>query len=199
MQSSKQVELEASLFDQVWSSSDLNPDTINRELNQLFTYNENESTKSNFTDLFFDLNEKHLSSSQSGLPGSLSGGASFGGVGVNFGYSLKDELAKTTKTSFTLNEIKRMLEKRGVKSEWNGLKLIAKSFEVYNLVDIAQSLQTAIISMQRIADKKNGAMVRTVNTRASRANLYSNLEIVINQLTDRVENLTRLNESNKKF
>ncbi|CAF3608911.1 unnamed protein product [Rotaria sp. Silwood2] len=52
MSRAQQTQLSASLFNQVWSSSDLNPDLLTHELSKLFTYNEAETIRNNDTNTF---------------------------------------------------------------------------------------------------------------------------------------------------
>jgi microcystin-dependent protein len=179
LQQSAAVKLDAKLFDQTWSSSDLNSDVITQEINNLFVYNEAESAKLNFTNLFFDLDKEYATSHSSGSSsqgsGSVSilnglfGGSGGGGGSSNSANSLFDKLAQTTQDTFTTVEIQRLLDEHSVEAEWNGNKLIPKSFEVYKLTDLTDNLQVAVISKQLIADKKNGAIIRTINVADRRA------------------------------
>jgi hypothetical protein len=67
------------------------------------------------------------------------------------------------KNIYSENEIKNLLREKGVEIEWNGNKFIIKSFYVYKLTDIIDHLNNGILSKQIVADKKNGAIIRTIN------------------------------------
>ena len=72
MSSSTQAILEAKLFDQVWSSADLNPDRLTNEINKLFTYNKTETERHNFSDIYFDYNKDQITSSSISAGGGIS-------------------------------------------------------------------------------------------------------------------------------
>jgi microcystin-dependent protein len=146
---------------------------ITQELNSLFSYNKTESERFNFTNLFFDLNKEYATSSSSNSAGQGSGSVSIlsglfgasggGGSSSSSSNSLFDKLAQTSQDTFTEVEVNRLLDEHSVDTEWNGNKLVTKSFEVFKLTDVTDSIQVAVINKQLIADKKNGAIIRTIN------------------------------------
>jgi hypothetical protein len=169
MNNAQQTVLDAKLFDQVWSSSDLNPDILTSELSKLFTYNDTETKRKNDTNKYFNLNKQHLQSSSNSVSGggsvSVLGLFSVGGNGASSSSSsLHDILQQTNHDIYSLDEIQRFLFQQQSEFQWTGEKFHAKSFNVYKLVDLTDRLQVAIIAKQLIADKNNGAILRTIST-----------------------------------
>ncbi|CAF3896706.1 unnamed protein product, partial [Rotaria sp. Silwood1] len=181
MDASKQTTIDAALFDQVWSSSDLNPDRLTSELSKLFTYNDTETKRHNYTNTYFDLNKQNLQASSSSDSSSGGGSVSIFGIGVGGSGSssssssntLQDILMQTNHDIYSLTDIQRFLKQQQSEFQWTGEKFIPKSFNVYKLVDLTDRLQVAIISKQLIADKRNGALVRQVSA-ASTPIIYAN-------------------------
>ncbi|UJR24288.1 hypothetical protein I4U23_027255 [Adineta vaga] len=165
---SDEAKLDAKLYDQVWSPSDLNTDRITSEIKKMFTYNQTETERHNFSDNFFDFNQAYAQSSSSSGSGSVSifglGSASGGGGSSS---SSSGHLLTTAQSIFSQTEIQNFLTQESIETAWSGEKFIPKSFSVYKLTDITDRLQVAIIAKQLIAEKANGAIVRTVNTRSS--------------------------------
>ncbi|CAF2895915.1 unnamed protein product [Rotaria sp. Silwood2] len=171
---SEEQKINVKLYDQVWSASDLNPDRMTSELKKLFTYNKTETERHNFSDNYFDFNQAYAQSSSSSGGGSLSifGIGSIGGSGASSDSS-SNHLLTTTQSIFSQTEIQHFLTQQSIETAWTGEKFIPKSFYVYRLTDITDRLQVAIIAKQLIAEKANGAIVRTVNTRVT-ASVVSN-------------------------
>ena len=159
------TKLAARFYDQVWSSSDLNPDLNTNEISRLFTYNQSETQRNNYSDTFFNFNEAYARSwSASGkAKGSFLKIGSFGASGSAASSSSGDQ-STTTKAIYSANEIQNWLTQQSIETEWTGQKFIPKSFNVYKLNDIADRLQVAIVAKQLIAESANGAIVRTVKT-----------------------------------
>ncbi|CAF3993261.1 unnamed protein product [Rotaria sp. Silwood1] len=170
---SEETKLDAKFYDQVWSASDLNPDRITSELKKLFTYNQTETELHNFSDSYFDFNQSYAQSSSSSGGGGLSifGIGSVGGNGASSSSSA-NHLLTTTQLVFSQTEIQKFLTQESIETAWTGEKFIPKSFAVYRLTDITDRLQVAIIAKQLIADKGNGAIVRTVNTRSTASSTF---------------------------
>ncbi|CAF2028746.1 unnamed protein product [Rotaria magnacalcarata] len=165
---SDETKLSIKLYDQIWSSSDLNPDRITSEINKVFRYNETETKRHNYSDQYFDLDKQHVQSSASSGGGSagfsfLGFGGSLGGSGATSSSS-SNHLLTTSQSIFSSTEIQYILNQESVEIEWTGEKLQPRTFKVYRLTDISDRLQVAIISKQLIADKVNGAIVRSVST-----------------------------------
>jgi hypothetical protein len=172
-----ETKIDAKLYDQVWSASDLNPDRITNELKKLFTYNKTETGRHNYSDNYFDFNQAYARSSSGSGGGSLNilGFGSVGGNGASSSSS-SSHLLTTIQSVFSQTEIEHFLTQESIETAWTGEKFIPKSFAVYKLTDITDWLQVAIIAKQLIAEKGNGAIVRTVNTRStplSTSNRYS--------------------------
>ncbi|CAF4394054.1 unnamed protein product, partial [Rotaria magnacalcarata] len=73
---SNEAKVDAKLYDQVWSSADLNPDRITNELKRLFTYNQTATQRHNYSDNYFDFNQAYAQAS------SASGSGSFNILGI---------------------------------------------------------------------------------------------------------------------
>ncbi|CAM4755969.1 unnamed protein product [Rotaria magnacalcarata] len=161
---SDQIKLDAKLYEQVWSSSDLNPDTITNEINKLFIYNQTHTENHNYSDNFFNLNEAYVRSSSSSGGGGFFISDLFGisGNGASSSSS-SDGKSKTTNAIFSGAEISNRLSQQAIETEWKGQKIIPKSFSVYKLNDITDRLQVAIVAKQLIAESENGAIIRTLN------------------------------------
>ena len=163
---SQEAKIDAKVYDQVWSGSDLNPDRITSELKKLFTYNQTETERHNYSDSFFDFNEAYAQSSS----GSGGGGVSIFGLGSASGggassSSSSGHLSLSTESTVSQTDIQHYLTQESIETAWTGEKFIPKSFSVYKLTDITDRLQVAILAKQLIAEKANGAIVRVINTR----------------------------------
>ncbi|CAF1488110.1 unnamed protein product, partial [Didymodactylos carnosus] len=158
-----------------FSSNDLNPDRLTSALNNLFTYNETETQRHNFSDTYFDFNEAHAQSSSASASVAVNV-LGFGGGSVSASHDQQsaDQQALITNDVLSATEIQHVLEQQAVDTEWTGEKWIPKSFSVYKLTDISDRLQVAIVAKQLIAEKSNGAMVRTISTLETPSGTYSN-------------------------
>ncbi|CAF2995812.1 unnamed protein product, partial [Rotaria sp. Silwood2] len=76
---------------------------------------------------------------------------------------MRDMLIRTNDDIYSLKEIQHLLSQQQSEFQWTGKKFIPKSFQIYKWVDVTDSVQVAIVSKQLIADKSNGAMIRTVS------------------------------------
>lgn len=164
---SEETKLDVKLYDQIWSPSDLNPDRITHELSKLFTFNQSETQRHNYSEAYFDFNQAYAQSSSASGGGKLNvvGLFSIGGSGGSSSSS-SGHLSTTTQAVFSETEIQHFLTQESIETAWTGEKFIPKSFSVYKLTDITDRLQVAIIAKQLIAEKANGAIVRTVSTRS---------------------------------
>ena len=163
---SDEAKIDAKFYDQVWSGSDLNPDRITSELKKLFTYNQSETARHNYSDNFYDFNDKYAQSSSSAGGGSVSifGWGSASGAGGSSSSS-SGHLSLTTDSTVSQTDIQQYLTQESIETTWTGEKFIPKSFSVYKLTDITDRLQVAILAKQLIAEKANGAIVRVISTR----------------------------------
>ncbi|CAF4098587.1 unnamed protein product [Rotaria magnacalcarata] len=169
MDNSKQEKLDLNMYGQFWSSSDLNPDRLTSELNKIFTYNQVETNYRNTSDKYYDFHEEYAKS--------LVASAAFKGSGDILGiasasmdvsaYVNKAESGATGKTThdvISLTDIKKYLDQKSIETEWNGEKIIPKSFQVYKLTDITDNLQVTLMAKELTAEKTNNAMIRTLST-----------------------------------
>ena len=60
MNNAKKIQLSARLFEQIWSSSNLNPNRVTHELNKIFTNNEEETCLRNDSQKYFVVNRDAL-------------------------------------------------------------------------------------------------------------------------------------------
>ncbi|CAF1016145.1 unnamed protein product [Didymodactylos carnosus] len=158
-----EIKLDIKFYDQVWSSMDLNPDRLTNEINKMFIYNETETKRHNYSDNYFDYDKQYVQSSGiSGSAGLNIFGVTLGGSGSTSSSS-GNQLSTTTQSIFSATEIQHIISQEQIDIQWSGEKFIPKSFSVYKMTDLTDHLQTAIIAKQLIADKANGAIIRTVN------------------------------------
>ncbi|CAF0726128.1 unnamed protein product [Didymodactylos carnosus] len=167
----------------MWSPYDLNPDRITEELSKMFTYNDTETKRRNSTSLYYDFNKvnmnEHANSHAAKAGASVSaeahlsvpfgsGGAkvsasAYGETADSSSGSLYNQLNETTNNQFSSDDIKRMFTQQGTELQFKGEKISPKSFQVYKLSDLTDQVQVGIISKQLIAEKKDGAIVRTIS------------------------------------
>jgi microcystin-dependent protein len=169
MDNSKQEKLDLNMYGQVWSSSDLNPDRLTSELNKIFTYNQAETNYRNTSDKYYDFHEEYAKSLA--VSAAFKGSADILGIAsasMDISASLnKAESGATGKTThdvITLADIKQYLDQKSIETEWNGEKIIPKSFQVYKLTDITDNLQVTLMATELTAEKTKNAMIRTLST-----------------------------------
>ena len=165
MNNSNEIQISSGIFEQIWSSTDLHPTRITQELNRIFTYNHDETQQRNDSQKYFTVNRDaliSLTSIENEKQGGLHVNSWFNGIGENLNRSLTTE--KSINEIVSERDIQQRIKQQGIEIQWNGEKFLPKSFYVYKLLDIIDQLQVAIINKQLIADKNNGAIIRTVNT-----------------------------------
>ncbi|CAF2537864.1 unnamed protein product [Rotaria sp. Silwood2] len=168
MDTVRETQLDAKLYDQVWSSSDLSPDRITSEIQSFFTYNETETRRHNYTDIYFDVDSKKSQSNTT----SANIGLSFGYQLLNLGLFSSGSLSSnsshsehtTTHVITTATDIQHFTDQQSVQTAWTGEKWVPKSFKLFKLIDMNDVLQVALLAKQVMAEKQNGAIIRTVNT-----------------------------------
>ncbi|CAF3255051.1 unnamed protein product [Rotaria sp. Silwood2] len=169
MDNSKQEKLDLNMYDQVWSSSDLNPDRLTSELNKIFTYNQAETNYRNTSDKYYDFHEeyaKSLATSAAYKSSASIVGIASGSMEISASVNMAESGAtgKTTHDVISLTDIKKYLDQKSIETEWKGEKIIPKSFQVYKLTDITDNLQVALMAIELTAEKTNNAMIRTIST-----------------------------------
>ncbi|CAF3834265.1 unnamed protein product [Rotaria sp. Silwood1] len=169
MDNSKQEKLNVNAYAQVWSSNDLNPDRLTTVLNKIFTYNQAETNYRNTTDKYYDCNEEFANSLA--MSGAYKNSASIheiasGSLEISASLNKTESGAtrKTTQDVISLTDIKKYLDQKSIQTEWQGEKIIPKSFQVYKLTDIIDHLQVALTAIQLTAEKTNHAMIRRMST-----------------------------------
>ena len=83
------------MYDQIWRSDDLNPDRLTNEINKLFTLNNTDTTKTNHTNIFFNINSESLHSSSK----KTDVGGAFDGI-----FSLLSSIKASLSTSGSSND-----------------------------------------------------------------------------------------------
>ncbi|CAM4835168.1 unnamed protein product [Rotaria magnacalcarata] len=149
MGNSKQEKLDLNMYGQVWSSTETN--------------------YRNTSDKYYDFHEEYAKSlavsaafkSSASILGTLSGSMDISGS-VNKGES--GAIGKTTHDAISLTDIKKYLDQKSIETEWQGEKIIPKSFQVYKLTDITDNLQVTLMAKELTAEKTNNAMIRTMST-----------------------------------
>ena len=143
--SATQIQLSAKHYDQVWHSSDLNPDRLTNELNKMFTLNDTATRKHNNTDMFFNVNSQIAHSSSN--TASSSGKIGFSIFSASGSHSQTDNEAlnrnddTTTHDILSASDIQHRVAKDAVEIEWTGEKFEPKSFWVFKLMDLTDKLQ----------------------------------------------------------
>ncbi|UJR06572.1 hypothetical protein I4U23_010856 [Adineta vaga] len=140
-------------------------------LQQVFTYNDTETKRHNYTNTYFDFNRQNLQTLSNSNSASGGGSASFlgitiggsGGSSSSSSNSFHDILMEINHDILSLTEIERLVSQQQTEFQWTGEKFVPKSFHVYELVDLTDRLQVAIISKQLTIDKTNGAIIRAVS------------------------------------
>ncbi|CAF5067960.1 unnamed protein product, partial [Rotaria sp. Silwood1] len=153
MENSETTEIDAGLYGQIWSSSDLNPDRLTTEIENLFTKNDSETQRRNDSNTYYNLNTQYLkeSTTSNEASASVSGSgwgfsaAISGSTSSSSSNSLQNQLAHTTHDIFSKDDIDKLF------AEQQG------QFE-------CRQLQVAIIAKQFSVDKTRGAIIRTINT-----------------------------------
>ncbi|CAF3043724.1 unnamed protein product [Rotaria sp. Silwood2] len=172
MENSETTEIEAGLYGQIWSSSDLNPNRLTTEIENLFTKNDSETQRRNDSNTYYNLNTQYLkeSTASNEASASVSGSgwgfsaAISGSTSSSSSNSLQNQLAHTTHDIFSKDDIDKLFTEQQVELKWEGEKFIPKKFKVYKLIDLTSQLQVAIIAKQFSVDKNRGAIIRTINT-----------------------------------
>lgn len=194
MESSERTVIEAGHFIQVWSSADLHPDRIASELSKLFTKNASDITQHTSSDKYLSINkeflEELLSSSSKEGGGSVSFlGISAGGKGGSSSSSknsLYDKLSQTSHDKFSREDIFKLLQEQQSEFSWEGEKFVPKSFQVYKMTDLTDSLQIALIAKQINVDKNQSAIIRHVSTMNS-PTAIDNSQSVVTFLTGEIK------------
>jgi hypothetical protein len=122
MDNSKEVQLSAGLFEQIWSSLDLSPNRITHELNRIFTYNEDETRLRNDSQKYFTVNRDALTSVNTESTGGLHVNSWFHGMN-NHPLSLNSTTTeKTINEIVSATEIERRINQQGIEIQWTGEK-----------------------------------------------------------------------------
>ncbi|UJR29837.1 hypothetical protein I4U23_017380 [Adineta vaga] len=164
--SSTEIKLAVNFYNQIWSTYDLNPDRITREINKLFTYNKTATENRNHSDQYFDYQKENIT---------LTTGSGGGGLIFKiFALNTRDEISELNSSSttniaksvYSLSEIQDLLKQESIEITWTDEKFIVKSFLVYRLSDITDRLDLYINSQQLLAEKKAGGFARMINLRS---------------------------------
>jgi microcystin-dependent protein len=172
-----QTKLNAQAYEQVWNSSDLNPNLIRSELNKIFTHNKTATESHHDGSNYFDVNWQQLrKSAQSTKVGFWQQFTATlfdfipiaGALGINVDHQKNTETLDTYhETDYqTISDkyIYDSLQKHDVQVEWTGEKLEPKSFGVFKITELTDRLQTALITKQMMADKNQSAIIRVIST-----------------------------------
>ncbi|CAF5036665.1 unnamed protein product, partial [Rotaria magnacalcarata] len=144
MGNSKQEKLDLNMYGQVWSSSDLNPDRLTLELNKISLIIKRKLiivTLVINTMTFMKNMPNHWRCQQ----------------------HLKAQLASLELYQEAWTYLDQLIRK-SIETEWQGEKIIPKSFQVYKLTDITDNLQVTLMAKELTAEKTNNAMIRTMST-----------------------------------
>lgn len=172
-----QTKLSAEAYEQVWNSSDLNPNRITSELNKIFTYNKTATDVHRDGSNYFDINWQQVKKSAketnvgfwSSISATLLGIIPVvGSFRINVGYQAQTEPSEAQQLisyeTISDKQIYDSLQKHDIQVEWTSEKFQPKSFDVFKIRELTDRLETGLISKQLIADKNQGAMIRTIST-----------------------------------
>jgi microcystin-dependent protein len=145
---------------------------ITSELSKVFTKNVSDTEQHTASDKYLSIDKeylKELSSSSSKQGGadvsflgiSVSGN---GGSSSSSKNSFYDKLAQMDHQKYSKDDVVKLLNEEQVDFSWDGEKLIPKSFQVYKISDLTDSLQVALVAKQINVDKNQGAIIRHIST-----------------------------------
>ncbi|CAF3494377.1 unnamed protein product [Rotaria socialis] len=171
-----QTKLNTEAYEKIWNSSDLNPNRITLELNEMFSYNKTATEAHHDGTSYFDVNWRQIRKSAAEtnvgfwqkVSASLLDIISVSGeFGFNFGHQtnteILDEHQEISYEAISEKYIHDSLQKHDVRVEWTGERLEPKSFDVFKITELTDRLQTALISKQLIAEKNQSAMIRVIS------------------------------------
>ncbi|CAF3876012.1 unnamed protein product, partial [Rotaria sp. Silwood1] len=172
MESAQRVVIDAGHFNETWSSADLRPDRITSELSKVFTKNASDTEQHMASDKYLSVDKEYLKELSSSS--SKEGGASVSFLGISVGgnggssssskNSFYDKLAQTDHQKYSKDDVVKLLNEQQVDFSWEGEKLIPKSFQVYKMSDLTDSLQVALVAKQITIDKNQNAIIRHIST-----------------------------------
>ncbi|CAF4321267.1 unnamed protein product [Rotaria sp. Silwood2] len=172
MESAQRVVIDAGHFNETWSSADLRPDRITSELSKVFTKNASDTEQHTASDKYLSVDKEYLKELSSSSSKEGGAGVSFLGisVGANGGSSSSsknsfyDKLAQTDHQKYSKDDVVKLLNEQQVDFNWDGEKFVPKSFEVYKMSDLTDSLQVALVAKQITIDKNQSAIIRHIST-----------------------------------
>ena len=172
METAQRITHAAGLFNETWSSEDLQPDRITSELSKIFTKNASNSAQNTVSDTYFNVDKESLQEILSSS--SKEGGASVSFLGFSAGgkggssssskNSFYDKLAQTNHDKYSKNDILNLLSEQQAEFAWEGEKFVPKSFRVYKMSDLTDSLQVALVAKRLTVDKNQNAIIRHIST-----------------------------------
>jgi hypothetical protein len=163
MDNAQQTQLDAKLFNEIWSSSDLNPNLIRKDLNKIFTLNKTATEYANSADIFFNYNQEEARASDS--QGEIEiGWKGFGGsADGSHSQTSSSGSSQTTHDIVSQKSIQNFLRQQNIEAQWSGEKWEPKAFSVYKLTDITDCMEIALVAKQLIAGKSNAAETKLFN------------------------------------
>ena len=170
----EKIHIKAGAFGQVWQSADLNPDRITSEMSKMFTFNESETQKHNYTENYYSVNQRKDCRLPVHTPLYVRLRTLFTTLNVKI-YDNQDkknteEYEKTAHNAVSESDIKKAASLVSIEGSWEGKKFIPKSFKVFKLIDLVDRLHVAVISKQLLAEKASGAVIRRVGVSTSLSN-----------------------------
>lgn len=162
--------LDANMYNQIWSSKDLKPDYITSHLNKIFSYNYAETKCRHNGDKYYDFNTQYANS-LSKLTGFNSTANILRNITRDIEISLPFNVIEldgvnctTARNIISWTNIKRAFDEMSIIIQDEGGKIILKSYQVYELTDIIDNLQVALLEIELTTEKTNNAIIRTINT-----------------------------------
>lgn len=165
---SKETQIQADVFGQVWQPTDLNPDRITSEMSKMFTFNQSETEKYGDNMSYYNVNQRKDSSLSVHTALDVKVKTFFVKVDTHVDIDVNkknsEEYEQTSHSAVSSTDIKKAASQASIEGVWEGEKFVPKSFKVFKLTDTVNRLQVAVISKQLLAEKANGAVVRKVGT-----------------------------------
>ncbi|CAF3213615.1 unnamed protein product [Rotaria sp. Silwood2] len=157
MENARRTTIDASLLNETWSSADFQPDRITSEHSQVFTKNVSDTEQHTASDKYLSIDKEYLKEI-------LKSNSKEGGAIVSFLGISVDGNGGSSSSSKSKDGVVKLLNEQQVDFSWKGEKLVPKSFQVYKMTDLTDSLQVALVAKQITIDKDQSAIIRHVST-----------------------------------
>lgn len=161
---SREVQIKADAYGQVWQSTDLNPDRITKEFSKVFTFNQTETEKRNDKENYYSVYQP----ANCRAPAHTSLATRIRALFVPCNENSKNtDYENAGQNAVSETDIRNAAAEVSIEGAWSGEKFIPKAYKVFRLADIVDRLQVAVIGKQLLAEKANGAVIRRISASTS--------------------------------